>query len=127
TKIRLSAPNLSDDRRPLSGAEGPASLRRRIRLDAREQLFWLAFAARREAGFGRCLAVCGGRARGRCVGLTANLHFGRRSRSLPRRKPDLCGSTEPRRGSSPAAHVSAGVSRLLSRGECPPYPAARPR
>jgi acetyl esterase/lipase len=72
-----------DDRRPLGGAEGPASLRRRIRLDAREQLFWLAFAARRGARFGRCLAVCGGRARGRCVGLAANLHFGRRSRSLP--------------------------------------------
>src|SRR6516162_237 len=45
TEIRLSAPDLSDDRRPLSGAKGPASLRRRIRLDAREQLFWLAFAA----------------------------------------------------------------------------------
>jgi acetyl esterase/lipase len=64
TEIRLSAPDLSDDRRPLGGTEGPASLRRRIRLDATEQLFWLAFAARRGAGFGWCLALCGGRARG---------------------------------------------------------------
>ena len=37
TEIRLSEPDLSDDRRPLGGAEGPASLRRRIRLDARER------------------------------------------------------------------------------------------
>src|SRR5262245_38173734 len=45
-QIRLSASDLSDDRRPLGSPEGPASLRRRIRLDAKEQLFWLAFAAR---------------------------------------------------------------------------------
>src|SRR5215472_10511810 len=79
-----------------------------------ENNYLLAFAARRRAGFGRCLALCGGGARGGCVGLAANLHFGRRSRSLPRRKPDLCGSTEPGRGAGRAAHLSAGVSRLLS-------------
>ena len=36
------------------------SLRRRVRLDAREQLFRLAFAAWRGAGLGRRLALCGG-------------------------------------------------------------------
>ena len=34
-----------------------------------EQLFRLAFAARRGAGFGRCLALCGSRARGDVSGL----------------------------------------------------------
>src|SRR3954470_8170220 len=48
-------------------AQVAASGECRIRLDASEQLFWLAFAARRGAGFGRCLALCGGRARGGCV------------------------------------------------------------
>src|SRR5690349_2957657 len=60
TKIRLSASDLSDDRRPHGGAQGPPSLRRRVRLDASEQLFRLAFAARRGAWLGRRLALCGG-------------------------------------------------------------------
>ena len=68
-------------------------------------------------------ALCGGRTRSRCVGLASNLHFGRRSRSLPRRKYDLCGSIEPRRGARRAPHVSAGVSRLLSGNECPRHQA----
>ena len=48
-------------------------------VDAREQLFRLAFAARRGAGLGRRLALCGRSTSGRCVGLASNLHFRRRS------------------------------------------------
>src|SRR4029077_8172614 len=43
TQIRFSASDLSDDRRPHGSAQRPASLRRRVRLDASEQLFRLAF------------------------------------------------------------------------------------
>ena len=73
----------------------------------------------RGAGLGRRLALCGGRARDGCVGLAANLHFGRRSRSLPRRKHDLCGSIEPGRCAGRISPVSASVSRVLSCDECP--------
>jgi acetyl esterase/lipase len=78
-KICLSASDLSDDRRPNGGAQGPTSLRRRVHLDAREQLFRLAFAARRGAGLSRRLALCGGCTSSGSVGLASNLHFGRRS------------------------------------------------
>ena len=74
---------------------------------------------------GRRLALRGGRERGGCVGLAANLHFGRWSRSLPRRKPDLCGSTEPRRSAGRISPVSASLSRLLSCDECPRDQAGR--
>jgi acetyl esterase/lipase len=73
------------------------------------------------------LALCGGCASSGCVGLASNLHFGRRSRSLPRRKSDLCGSTEPRRSVGRAPYVSTGVSRLLSCDECPRDQAGRAR
>jgi acetyl esterase/lipase len=93
--------------------------RRRICLDAREQLFRLAFAARQGAGLNRCLALRGGFTGSGCVGFASNVHFGGRSRSLPRRKHDLCGSLEPSRSTGRVSHVPAGVSRLLSGNECP--------
>ena len=79
------------------------------------------------AGLGRRLALCGGRAGNGCVGPTANLHFGWRAGSLPRRKHGLCGSIEPRRRAGRVSHVSAGVSRLLSCDECPRDQAGRAR
>ena len=56
-----------------------ASSRRRIRLDAGEQPFRLAVAPRQGARRRWLLALRGSCAGGGCVGLAANLHFGRRS------------------------------------------------
>jgi len=72
-------------------------------------------------------SVSGGCESSGCVGLASNLHFGRQSRPLPRRKHDLCGSIEPRRGAGRAPHVSAGVSRFLPGNECPRDQAGRAR
>jgi acetyl esterase/lipase len=64
---------------PHGRTAGPASSRRRIRLDARAQLFRLAFAARPGARLSRCLTLCRGLAGSGRVGIASNLHFGWRS------------------------------------------------
>jgi acetyl esterase/lipase len=60
-------------------AQGPASSRWRIRLDAKAQLIRLAFAARQGARRCRCFALRGRFTDSGCVGLATDLHFGRRS------------------------------------------------